>query len=260
MKGFVKVMIAGAVILGLGLIMFIAVLGLNGWHFKPDWKIENYQCAQNSETIKIDYSAGKVKIVYYDGDAVKVEYPVSEKFATTVTEENETLKLISGKRQWYNLIWFGWEIPDTIIMLPRDAQPACDITLNAGTVDLADGNYKNINMTINAGAVTFGNITCGNLNLTLNAGAFGSSGITADRITAEINAGAAELNNVVCGDVTAELNAGSLKAGISGDKEEYTVTVEAHAGSCNLSPATGTTDKRISVEINAGSCTVNFEN
>ena len=232
MKGFVKVMIAGAVI-----------LGLNGWHFKPDWKIENYECAQNSETIKIDYSAGKVKIVYYDGDAVKVEYPVSEKFATTVTEESGTLKLISGKRQWYNLIWFGWDIPDTIIMLPRDAQPACDITLNAGTVDLADGNYKNINMTINAGAVTFGNITCGNLNLTLNAGAFGSSGIT-----------------VVCGDVTAELNAGSLKAGISGDKEEYTVTVEAHAGSCNLSPATGTTDKRISVEINAGSCTVNFEN
>ncbi|MDE7329757.1 MAG: DUF4097 domain-containing protein [Clostridia bacterium] len=260
MKGFVKVIIAGAVILGIGIIMLIALLAVNGWELNPDWEMKYYECEAENTELEINYSAGEISTLFYDGDKIKIEYPECKNYDTTVYENGGKFSIVSGKRHWYNVALWTSKIPAATVYIPKDAVLKLDVTLNAGVLKIASGKYADIKFTMNAGAAQFGETVCGNLRIEMNAGALNTGNIIAETITAKVNAGAADFKETICGKVGIELNAGSVNMQIDGISSEYSVSVEKNAGACNLSSRQGTTDKRVDIEVNAGSCTVNFTN
>lgn len=260
MKGYIKTIIAGAVIFCIGLIALLIIMGLNGWSVDGGWEMRTFESAQENDTLLLDYSAGEVEIIFYGGNNIKVEYPESEKAPSYVKEENGTLSLVSGTRKWYDVSLWGRKIPKTIISIPQNDILSLDLTLNAGTLKIASGTYSEIKLELNAGTVDFGKINCGSFNVELNAGTLDADGANCNKLVTKVNAGSAEIDCVICGNVSAEVNAGSLEIDVIGKKSEYTISVNKSAGGCNVSGQTGTGGKTLKAEVNAGSLEINFTN
>ncbi|MDE6585077.1 MAG: DUF4097 domain-containing protein [Clostridia bacterium] len=259
MKGFGKMIVAGVVIFSIGLIAFLVILGLNDWSLDTDWETKTYECTQDNNTLKLDYSAGPVEVVFYSGDAIKVEYPEAKNYKTEVREHDGKLSVTSGKRYWYNMvIWQQWKIPKTTVYLPKDDVLALDLTLNAGTLKVESGGYSGVKLELNAGTVSLGRIECPELNAKINAGTLNVDGAVCEKITSHVNAGSSHIDGVVCGDIWAKVNAGSSSFDIDVKRAEYNISVDKNAGSCNVSGQTGSSDKKIRAEVNAGSLSFDF--
>ena len=73
MKGYVKCIIAGAIILGIGIAVLLVALALNGWHFdfkefsfnETEYEMKSYTAENQYTDLKVDISAGEVEVVYY---------------------------------------------------------------------------------------------------------------------------------------------------------------------------------------------------
>ena len=260
MKGFGKMIIAGVVIFSIGLIAFLVILGLNDWSLDTNWETKTYECTQDNGTVRLEYSAGPVHVIFYDGEKIKVEYPEAQNYKTEVRENDGKLSVTSGKRYWYNVaLWQQWKIPKTTVYLPKGQTLSLDLTVNAGTLNVESGAYSGVKLELNAGTVSLGRIECPELNVKINAGTLNVDGAVCNKITSQVNAGSSHIDGIVCGDISAKVNAGSSSFDIDGKRAEYNISVDKSAGGCNVSGQTGTTDKRIRAEVNAGSLSFDFD-
>ena len=66
MKAVIKAIIAGSVIIGIGLIVLIVALALNGWKFMPKFEMAEYVAEGEIGELKIDNAVGNVKTEFYD--------------------------------------------------------------------------------------------------------------------------------------------------------------------------------------------------
>ena len=227
MKGVVKMIIAGAVILGIGIAVLLLALGLNGWTFSPNFTTEEFTSTEENEALNVQLAAGRLKIEYHDEDNIKITYPVAKGYETTVTESDGTLSIEGNRHKWYVFSW-GVTFPETVIKIPAGKIKEISVSLNAGTVEIPDGDFTKVTLKLNAGTVNAGNISGAELfNVELNAGT-----VNAEAVTANLN--------------------------FTGAKSDYTATVNVSAGSCNgISTQTGG-DRSLTVKVSAGSCNVSF--
>ncbi|MDE5755887.1 MAG: DUF4097 domain-containing protein [Clostridia bacterium] len=280
MKGFIKMIIAGSVILGIGIVVLVFALGLNHWQLDEDYEMKDYECAEENTTLDIDFSAGTLDINYYDGDKIKIEYPESETWTASISEVNGTLSFATEhKRKWNNFSnWFS-KIPTTKIWIPQGDIMNVDLNMNAGTVKLADGGYGNLDITMNAGTFSTGEVDCKKLSVKLNAGTISAQKIdSVEEASIKMNAGSINIHYLVCPSIVSKLSAGSLnisklqtasvdvnlsagsvKLVMTGAKSDYDIDVDKSAGSCNISNQRGTKGMSIKAGISAGSLTVKFE-
>lgn len=266
MKGFVKAIIAGVVIVVLGVILLVIALGLNGWSFKVEFETKEFTASEEISTLKLESAASKVKIYYYaagdeNADKVFVKYPTSKQLTTEVTEQSGVLTVKGPeKAHWYNFgSCNGWlDTPEMLIVLPQGKEVALDLQINAGTLEVAAGTYTNVKVTLNAGVVNLDGIVCGSFTANVNAGELNASAVECTTCTTETNAGTLTLSGLKCGDINSHVNAGSLNLNIDGAKADYNITVTKNLGSCNVESQQGATNKRLTVEANVGSANVLF--
>lgn len=262
MKGIVKALIVGSIIIGIGVAVLLIALGLNGWSFTPEYEMTTYT-AETAEinTVKLNFNAGKVKTEFYDGEIITIDYPAIKNFNTDITVENGTLKFSGpNKMHWYSFP-LGWgNIPETVIKLPQSTAFNLDLQVNAGVVDIAAGNYGTVKTQLNAGTVTIGDsATCVSFKCTVNAGTATFENIKCSGLfDCNVNAGSITIKNLTCNNISTVVNAGSLNLKVNGNKSEYTITVDKSAGSCNVEEQTGSTDKKLTVDVSAGSVNVTF--
>lgn len=259
MKGYAKVMIAGAVLVVIGFIIFIVFCGLNGWNFNPDYEMKTYECEEEINSLKIDLYAGSIKTVYTDDDKITVEYPENEKFTTRCSYENGVLNIGNGRKHWFDIIWFG-KIPLTTVKIPKDTKIDLDVHLNAGSAEISGADYENIKLYLNAGGLEIGDSSCKNFTCEINAGGVETGNLVCEKFYVKLNAGGFESDSLNCPDIEAKMNAGSVSMEIIGIQSEYNIYVDKNAGSCNVSNSSGTTDKKLNVKINAGSFDARFTN
>ena len=259
MKGFVKVITAGGVILGIGIAVFVIALGLNGWSFVPEFEEKTFTAENVNTAIDIDVDAGNLKTEFYDGDRIEITYPVANGYTSTITEnEGGTLKMVVNKHHWFTFTW-GATIPDTIIKLPIGTAYKVTVRLNAGSVILADGEYADITAHVNAGMFKTNAITGQNFKVTVNAGLADIGDITCTKLFCEVNAGRVETDKITCPDTEIKVAAGAAVLGFAGNRQEYDAVVDVSAGSCTgLETQSGTGGKKIKVSVSAGSAAVSF--
>lgn len=259
MKPFVKAIIAGCYIIVIGIIVLLVALGLNGWTLKADFSIEEFNASQNNDKIIVESSVGAIKINYYDGDKVQIFYPESKNHKLNISEQNGTVLVKSPEPKWFEFSIFWGNIPETVINLPQDTVFELDLTVNAGSLRLLEGEYSDVKLTINAGTLNATGVECETFNATVNAGSMHINDlISYVSFNGEVKAGSLTAKNVTCPQITANVSAGSLNLKINGTKSEYSVDVTVAAGSSNISNQTGSTDKKITADVSAGSLNISF--
>ena len=200
-------------------------------------------------------------MVFYDGDAVKIDYPENNKYTSEITEQNGKLSVINKKQHWYDWVGCNVTFPTTTISLPQGAKLNLELHMNAGTVNIAGGEYGKTEINVNAGTIDIGAITCNEFDLHLNAGTINVAGSDCSDFKLKMNAGTANLKGLVCDDIYTKINAGSANMEVAGKETEYEIDIEKNAGSCNKSNHVGSHHgKRIYGTINAGSLDINFTN
>ncbi len=263
MKGFVKVIIAGAVILGIGIAILIIALAVNGWKFdfkETEYEMKSYTAEGQFDTLSVDISAGEVDIVYYDGETIKFDYPENNRFTATVTESKSEISFVSKKKHFWDW-WSSWStnLPKTTISVPQNCKLNLNIDLNAGIINLPDGEFEKLNLHLNAGEIKGNEITASSLEFKMNAGTAKFESLKCASSTFKLNAGTVSVEKLACDKITANLNAGTATLGVVGTATEYTVDITKNAGACNVNNHTGTNEaKSITGKMNAGSLNVTF--
>ena len=260
MSRTVKAVIAGAVIFGVGVVILLVTGLATGFKFDDggNWEMKSYTCEQQVNTVKLDFSADALEVMFYDGDEIKVEYPERKNITTQCSVHDGTLTVSSEVHFRVRIWWFN-KIPTTKIYIPKSMQLNYKIEVDAGALNFGEGgSYGNVSIRLNAGAINMGDVTCGDFRLELNAGAINFSKLVCDKFDSDVSAGALNVKSLQCDDVKLDVSAGSAKLGIVGAKSDYTIHVDKSAGSCNVSSQSGGS-KRLRVDISAGSVSINFD-
>ncbi|MDE6598395.1 MAG: DUF4097 domain-containing protein [Clostridia bacterium] len=259
MKSIVKALIAGGIIIALGVIILLIALSLNGWKLKRNIKFEmtTYECQNENINLDIEVYGSKVKTEFYDGDKITIEYPVSKHYKTTISEADGTLIFKAPKYVWYKDMFFlsgSWTEPDTVIKLPKDTINRVKINLGAGTVYLASGSYGSVEIDMGAGTFNGGNITCSALKVDIGAGTATIESAQCQSFNCEIGAGTATVKKLTAHSTTVDIGAGSVNIKFTGNEEDYTIQSSVKAGNCNLHSSSSSTPKAntINVDVSAG--------
>lgn len=259
MNHVIRAIIIGSAIIGIGVAILLVALALNDWSFQPNFTTEEFISQEENTVLSVNLDAGKLKIEYHDEENVQIFYPVASGYQTTIAESDGKLTLEGNKRRWYAFQW-GIEFPETIVKIPYDKIKDVEITLNAGMIELADGEFENVTVKVNAGTCNLGSITgCKQFDVRLNAGALNVSGAACEKLSFHLNAGSAKIQQIVSQESEVKVNAGSANLSFVGSIEDYSASVSASVGSCNgIGDRTGG-DKTITVKVNAGTVNVSFE-
>lgn len=244
MKKTIKTIIAGAVIVAVGLITAFIGLALNGWSFglgaaAETFTRETYTCTGgNIFEIDGDFSAETVKTEFYGGDVVEIEYSYSPLYPVVVRERANSVEFKRQSRVFMHFKTDG-EIPETVIRIPYDAAVGLDLDVSAGGAEIAEGKYSFINLDLSAGKITAKNVECTSLAL-------------------DVSAGDVKMDGLNCPDMEIDVSAGEVNITVAGIKEEYGVEVDARAGACNLVNQRGTKMKNIEIDVSAGKVNIYF--
>ena len=253
-------LITGAIILCVGLLTVLTIGFAYGWDItKSQWESKSYESGENEQISNIDlsFSAGKLKIEFYDGDTIKVDYAENKYVTTKFKVTNETLKISSTIRWHLHFLSFN-DMPETKVSIPQSMQLGLKLQINAGTVSVGEGTFNDINIEMSAGTISMSNVTCNKFDLNMSAGMMNISKIVSDSFNADLSAGTLKVTGLKCDDIDLDLSAGTIKLGIVGKKSDYTIKADVSAGSCNVGNLHGGS-KRLSVDVSAGSVNITFD-
>ena len=259
MKPFVKAIIICASIVLTLLIIMLPSLAINGWKFKAEFITEKFVAEEENNKVIVDNSVGSLKIKYYDGEKVQISYPEAVNYKFSISEQNGVIYVESFKPRWYDFTFWHANVPETVINLPKTTVFELDVTVNAGSLRIYEGEYSDISMIVNAGSLNANDVECSTFSAEVNAGSLHVNNLTCtSSFDGEVNAGSLNAKNVSCPSITADVSAGSLNMTINGKEEEYWIDAHVSAGSSNIRSKSGTTDKRLTVDVSAGSLNVIF--
>lgn len=270
-----KMMIAGGVIIAIGLIITLVFVGLNGWRFESEYEMKTFESTEKVTSLDIDFSVGHLTVKYVDSDKITLEYPESKSFRTDCSVSDGKLTVSNGRRHWYNFFGF-YHLPATTLSLPKGLAVDLDLEMNAGNVYIEGGEYGNVKIYLNAGNLTLGDSSCASFECKLNAGGADFGNIESDSVYVKLNAGGVNLKDVSCTNMRLELNAGNVSTGkcslddlwvkinagtvnitLDGAQADYSIAVDKNAGSSTISSSHGGA-KKITAKINAGDLNAYF--
>ena len=144
-----KAIAAGVAIIIIGAIIMVVALGLNDWKIDDSYEMKAYDAENVVTSIKLDFAVGRIQTRFYDGERVKVEYPENRFLSTACSEANGELTVkTTSKFRWFNFGSLFRPIPEAVISVPKGLALNLDFTVNAGTVDIAEGSYGEIKISI----------------------------------------------------------------------------------------------------------------
>lgn len=282
MNNFVKCLIAGGIIIAIGIVVLIIGLSLNGWSTNPEFTENNWTQEDGEiDSLRIELDAGHIETEYYDGDKIEVEYYTADFYKVSVRQSGNRLTIETDLKWWFG--WFGInnKIPQITVRLPAGAVYDMSVHMSAGIVKLAGGTFSELETNISAGTLSFkDSVECANATFKLSAGTLNAGKIITNSFGLNMSAGSTDFNEIVCSSFDLRLSAGSasvnkitcpqmkvkLSAGsahlnVEGKKNEYNINVNKSAGSCNVQNQTGTdSSKSLDVHLSAGSVNVSFSN
>lgn len=258
-KGWLIALCIAVSILVLGLIFFLVDVARNDWKLYVTYTMQEFKATEQTNKLDLSLAAGKMDVVYHDGDSVEVSYPTSTYFSYEVRETNGTVTV--KPKSGFHFFMFGTGIIPTVkVRVPRALVLALDFDVSAGDVTIEDMSFTDVDIDVSAGNLTAGRLTCKDFDLRLSAGIVNFRNVACDKADIDVSAGTATVSNIACDKITADVSAGTVSLTVEGKKTDYNVSVSKSAGKINgVNEQTGTVaGKTLRLDVSAGTINVNF--
>lgn len=277
MDGILKDVIIGVIIIVIGIPILIAGVTQGSRTIdQPEFEMSRYEASGKNTALEIDFGVGSLRTVYYEGEKIAIDYPITSRLDYKISETNGKLIFKSNiKRLFFNI--GKWKIPETIIYLPRNVTYNLDFKLGAGRVELASGTFDAVKIKVGAGSFVLNDsectsfkakvsagkfdvtkLTCNMFDVKVSAGKFDITELLCSTFNTKVSAGILLVSSLVCSDIKTNVSAGSADVTVNGLKSEYTILVSVSAGKCDINSQKGTTDKTLVANCSAGSIHIKF--
>lgn len=229
-------LIAGAVLLVLGLIVFALVMTLNHWDFNKLSTVKyvtNSHCVKEAFTdINIETDAASIIFIPSDADSCEVVCHEPENILHRVTVEDGCLTVrVLDQRRWYDYIGIYNGAPKITVSLPQRVYQSLtvktdtgkthvpgdfsferiDITGSTGNVECFASASEGLKIQVSTGKIRLEDLSAGDVDLRVSTG-----GITAAKIdcagilSLQTSTGRATLTDVSCGALTSTGSTGNM--------------------------------------------------
>lgn len=221
-----------------------------------NWEEKSFNATKTNGVINLEVSVGTANLSFYEGDYISISYPSSDKY-TYVISETEDMLIV--RPSGAHFITFSTKnMPALDIKLPSSVKASMILTLNAGILNVSDGEFNNLNLTLNAGVLDGGAIICEQYTASVSAGLMNVNSVVCKKADLSMAAGAMTYKNLVADDMKINVEAGILKSYTNCAIEEYGISIDGSLSACNVSAQQGTTEKTVNIKISAGTVQMYF--
>ena len=259
-KGWLIALCLMTSLLFIFLVLFLVEVASNGWKLKVTYEMKEFAATEITTKLDLSLAAGKMDLVYCDGDSVEVSYPTSDSFGYVVKESNGTVS-VKPKSGIHFLMFRYGNIPAITVRIPHSMTLQLDFEISAGDATIENMSFTSIRLEISAGSLAAGKLTCDDFDMSISAGAVSFTGVTCAKADIDVSAGTATIHYMDCDKLTSDVSAGTVNLTLAGNKTDYTISISKSAGKINgVSEQIGTVaDKSLKFNVSAGTINVGFD-
>ncbi len=200
-----RFMLAGAVLMVVGVAIFVAAFAISGFSFS---RLDTAEYDSNAHTITKDFE--KIEIRTYEADITFKQSPDGiahvdcierGKVKHEVSVENGTLKVIAvDRRSWFDRIaLFSIKSQSVTVYLPDEYYKALKLESDTGDVLIpSEFSFGNADITTSTGEVVFNASVNELIKIETSTGGIRISGVHADTVDLSVSTGITEIRNVEC--------------------------------------------------------------
>ncbi|MBQ6431239.1 MAG: DUF4097 family beta strand repeat protein [Oscillospiraceae bacterium] len=209
-------LIVGAVLVVIGLGLFLAVMAAHHWDLSalgvPTHET-TYQVKEEFQRIQIDTDTADIVFVPSADGTCSVICDETAKETYSVSVVNDTL-LIQHRdtRKWYE--FFGFRGKSRLIVhLPKQQYVSLLIGESTGDVEIpGDFSFDSISITASTGRLSLADVSAGEINLAVSTGRVALKNVRcAGDVRIGVSTGRTELENVTCRNLTSTGSTGRIE-------------------------------------------------
>jgi len=240
MKGIVRSIIIGSVIIVIGVAILLIGLACNGWKFKTklNFEMKEYVCSEEITALNIDTDISSVKTVFYEGEDIIIEYPVAKNFKTSIGVSDGELKISGPRTPWYAFA-LTFETPETVIKLPEGFDKTLKINVDTGSVYLAEGSYSSLDIRIDVGNFKCEKLVCPSL-------------------VCRVDVGKVNINSLDCKQTKITVDVGDINITAVGAEQDYSIRTQVDVGESNISTQQRPADRSLDLTVDVGKINLSF--
>ncbi len=208
--------IAAAVLIVAGIIIFVSALGSSGWDFSSlstqNFVTNTYDISVDFENISINTDTADIVFFPAEGDKCKVICLEDEKATHTVKAENGILSIkIDDNRQWQDHIGIFFTTPQITVYLPKNEYSSLSANLVTGDVDVPSGfTFGNIELSATTGDIKCCASSAGDIRITTTTGDVRIEKVHAKNIALSLTTGDTQLTDIACESITSKGTTGDI--------------------------------------------------
>ena len=210
-------LITAAVLVAVGLIMFVGVMTMSHWDFSKlntaKYVSSTYPVDEKFHDISIRTITADIRFVPSDDDACRVECHELEKIPHSVKVEDGTLMISSvDNRSWYDHIGISFRSPKVTVYLPESSYGKVSVNNTTGDLDIPkDFTFESLDAALTTGAADISASVSKDIQARVTTGAVTLSDVTCDNLTISGSTGSTTLKNVIAeGTMSIKRTTGSI--------------------------------------------------
>ena len=177
----------------------------------------------------------------YEGDTITVEYEnVRNGFVCKQDGASLIMEYKGEDGDIFDTIKSWGGINDVlnsyvVVHMPKDyVLSSCNISLDAGSVNIEQLDSRDMEVSVDAGSVTIEELKADNTILDVDAGQIVVKGYYGGDVEASCDAGSVSLQGTVNGNIDADCNMGEIDLDLNGAVEKYNYKLSSNMGAVYL--------------------------
>lgn len=228
-----------AVLIVSGVILFAAIMMINGWDFAAlntmNYVTNTHQIGSSFSTLSIASDTADIEFVKSEDGVCKVVCYEPEKCKHRVTVENDLLTInMVDERKWYEYIGITVGNPKITVYLPENEYTSLHIKESTGDISIPkDFSFKTMHISVSTGHVK-NFASAKEINIKATTGNIYVENVFLNSLTVSLSTGRLNIANVTCeGSATISTTTGDIT--LKNFLVENKLSVEASTGDVELS-------------------------
>ena len=219
MKGSTKFwLIASAVLIFSGSILFVGVMASVNWDFRRlatvQYVTNSHEITEAFENIALETDTADIRFVMSEDGKCRVECTEEEKATHSVAVNEGTLVIrVNDQRKWYEHIGISIGSPRITVYLTKSEFARLSVRGSTGDVEVAkDFLFSEVDISLSTGDVRYGASASGNVRIKLSTGDLFVEGISAGSLELITSTGNVVASGTVClGDFSVHVTTGKVR-------------------------------------------------